>query len=197
MSHSFAADGTEKIDAGGQDNPEWLFAGEISSLYPPSSIGVAVECVSPGSSATLWPAANRAIFIPFRLEETTPITQLACFNGGVVAGNTDLGIYNESKILVEAHSTFSGTVAPAMAGANVWQVYDIDDIAATPGLYYLAMSHSEATATFFRTALGPTVLHSCGAFQMTGAYPLPAVAVFETPVSSFAPAVKASPDLVI
>jgi hypothetical protein len=131
--------------------------------------------------AGAWPAADRALYIPFIIEAPVPVTQIAWENGATLNGNVDVGIYDlAGKRLVSLGST-------AQAGASVVQVGDITDTPLNQGVYYMAMASSSATATFARVQPGSIGVRAGGGLQQATAFPLPSSATFAAVASSFLP----------
>lgn len=133
-----------------------------------------------GGSST-WPAANRIIYVPFYVGQDVLAQQMDCYNGTVVAGNIDLGIY-----------TWGGTRlvslgATAQAGTSVPQVANITDTALSMGWYYMGLSCTSTTSTFFRTAGSNLMLQAHGVRQEAGAGSLPSTATFANPASAYLP----------
>lgn len=132
---------------------------------------------------------NRIWYIPFLVHRIVTITRIGLLNGGTVAGNVEVGIYNEAGVQLVT----SGAVA--QSGTNAAQIYDITDTVLTPGLYYVAIVTSNATATLFRWNAAMLATNSTAVFtslaagsasaslgilvQATGT--LPATATFAAP----------------
>jgi hypothetical protein len=131
----------------------------------------------------VYPAANRAIFLPFEIADAITARNIGWLNSTTVNGNIDVGIYDHfGRALV----TLGGV---AMSGSGVVQVGNIADTLLPPGYYYLAFASSSATATFQRAASSALVMQSVGVQQMAAAYPLPSVATFSNPASAYHPLV--------
>ena len=136
------------------------------------SIGAATGSLgNPGSSA--WPAADRAIYIPFRIAQPILVVKMFMINGATVNGNVDLGIYDPAGVrLVSMGST-------AQAGASALQTFDITDTQIGPGLFYMALAIDNTTATTIRESDSSGVdLAVFGCAQEASAFPLPATATF-------------------
>lgn len=87
---------------------------------------------------------NQAEFYPFSLDKEATAVKMFVVNGATVNGNTDVGIYDrEFKALVTSGATLQ-------AGASALQEFNITDTVLPPGRYWMAISTSSATATFFR-----------------------------------------------
>lgn len=141
----------------------------------------AIDITSPGSA--VWPAANRAILIPFRPSSRYLARRMFVHNGATVSGNIDLGIYNDDgTLLVSSGST-------AQAGVSVMQYVDITDTWLAPGAYYLALAVDNTTATVFRGLASVMVGRIAGMLQATTAFPLPARPTLETVASAYLPVI--------
>lgn len=134
---------------------------------------------TPGSAA--WPAANRAIYIPFKVSEPILVKRLFVYNGATASGNADIGIYSSRAAdrlpdvrLVSAGST-------AQAGTSDLQVFDVTDTWLGPGLFYWAFALDNTTGTVTRLNFGGTREGQLsGCMMQSSALPLPAAA---TPAS--------------
>lgn len=147
---------------------------------------------SAGPASAAWPAANRALYIPFVLAEAVTVLKLFCVNGGTVSGNLDVGIYNNAgSRLISSGST-------AQAGANAIQEFDIADTVIGPGQFYLAMAVDNVTATVARwqpigaTVLAANVLRTTGMAEQASAFPLPASATLAVVSTMYIPLVGLS-----
>ena len=137
-----------------------------------SSFGVRYATVISAPASALWPSANLAIAVPYRLDDRITVRRLWLNNGTAVAGNVDIGIYDRSwNLLVSAGST-------AQAGTGTLQYFDVTDTVIGPGLIYIAASCSDAaTATAVRFAHPVASSRACGIVQMAAALALPATFV--------------------
>lgn len=137
------------------------------------------------STAAAWPSANRALFMPVEVQSTCTAYQM-CFEVGTQSGNLDVGIYDEqAKRLVSSGST-------AVAAAGV-QVVDITNTVLTPGVYFLAMSVDNTTATFRKAAIAPPQVQALGVQQQgLASVTLPDPATFANPLGTYVPLVSAS-----
>lgn len=97
-----------------------------------------------GTSAG-WPAADRALFFPFFVREFFVAVKGFVMNGGTVAGNLDIGIYDEAFTRLVS----SGTTA--QSGTSVLQELDLTDTTLRRGRYYLALWGSSASSLIFRS----------------------------------------------
>jgi hypothetical protein len=158
-------------------------SGILSTAGPESMIGSYLMIgVTAASSGAVWPAANLAIYQPVVITEAVTAYQMAV-EVTTQAGNLDLGIYDEGlNRLVSLGST--------AVGAAGLQVGNITDTPLAPGLYYIAMNCSSATAAFRRHAPGVQVLRCSGAAQQAvGAVTLPNPATFAAAANAYVPIV--------
>lgn len=141
------------------------------SPVSPESLGVelaALAAAAPASAA--WPTANKAIYVPFELDEEVEVLQFWWQNGTTVGtDNVDVGVYDESGTLM------GKTGATLSAGAAAAQTVTVANLTLPAGRYYLAISVSGTTATFRAIAAGLTAYNSfLGILQQLTAHPLPA-----------------------
>jgi hypothetical protein len=133
--------------------------------------GFAVSTAATAVSASTWPVANTAFYIPIHLPFPYLLKRMFWINSsGVTSANRDVGVYTEDgAALFTAGST-------ALVGASVAQYVTLGTpIFLTPGRYYLGMSTDVTTAN--RGAQGnlisTNVAHLAGVLQQDTAFPLP------------------------
>ena len=152
------------------------------------SLGVPVSVMGfAAPTSTNYITANLALFVPFWVPEAVPITKLGWMNGAAVAGNIDVGIYDESaNRLVSAGST-------AQSGTSRLQVVDTTNTMLARGRYYLAMATDTSGATQKVYCVTPAiaVCQALGMLQMATAFPLPNPATFAKCASAFLPHIYA------
>lgn len=112
--------------------------------------------------------ANRAIYVPQLWDFPFIINKFMWWNGSTVAGNVDVGLYDESLTRL----TSTGSVA--RSGASSIQEADVTDLYVSPGRYYLAYAHDSATATTLVTTWGFDIGRVYGHLDQASAFPLPA-----------------------
>lgn len=148
-----------------------------------STLGIwgALQLTGPPASAT-FELANRAAYIPLIVPATCVIRRLWWANGATVSAsyNVDCGVYRDAghkpgAKLISTGSTAQGT-------ASQIQFVDVTDTVLAPGLYWIAMVCSSASATFFRSS-ALINFDATARFMETSALPLPATA---TPVAAAA-----------
>ncbi len=146
-------------------------------------VGQVVTINNSAVGLAAWPAANRALYVPFVVESPMVAVQMAWENGATVAGNVDVGIYDlAGRLLVSKGSTL-------MTGASVVQAVAITATLLNPGEYYMAMCSSSATATFARiTGSSPQGGRAAGQLQQALAgVTLPGLATFATLAAAYVP----------
>lgn len=134
-----------------------------------------------GGTSAVWPAANRAIYVPFIVNKQVTAFQIA-FQVGTQSGNLDVGIYNEQGVRLVS----SGSTAVAAPGL---QAVNITDTTLTPALYFMAMCVDNVTAAFMRfSGISAIWLQAFGVQQQAvGVVTLPDPATFANPASAYVP----------
>lgn len=135
-----------------------------------------------GSAASAWPSNNRAYYLPFWLDSTVTVYQIA-IEVTTQSGNCDVGIYDEAgNRLVSAGST-------AVGAAGI-QLFNITDTVLSPDVYFMAMNCSTTAAAFTATLNTANVLRTYGVqMQDVGATALPDPATFAAMTNSYLPSV--------
>ena len=133
-------------------------------------------------AALIWPVANLALFIPFRLYKRVTATRI---NTSIVLanGNLDVGIYGrEGNLIVAA----GGVGQAGVLAAGGW--VNIADTIIGPGIFYMALVADNIVGTFIRQVLwgniAPAIL---GMAEMANAYPLPNPAVMTQITGNYIP----------
>lgn len=161
---------------------DWPFARyhkpSISSLSPEAVPGSSLSAV-PASAA--WPSANLAIYVPFMLAAPYLVQRLWWANGATVAGNVDCGVYTGDG------TQLFHTGATAQATINVVQSVSNGPTLLLPGAYYMALSASSGSATFFRLAPAAARLQAMGLAQQATAEPLPATFTLASMAQTYIP----------
>lgn len=119
-------------------------------------------------------AANAVYYFSFLIYEPVTAVKMTYIVGATANGNVDLGIYDAQKNrLVNSGTTAQGAT-------NTLQELDITDTALTPGLYFMAITLSSGTGTFFRNAPSDDLLQSSmpAYVETTGVFGLPTTAAF-------------------
>jgi hypothetical protein len=152
------------------------------------SLGSRLRVTASSVSGQFWPAANRAIYVPFELSHPVTVLKGYMVNAGSTAGNYDFGIYNRSTL---ARIVSSGTTA--QSGSNVVQEFDITDTYLAAGPYYMALSTNSASGGVFMWSIGDLQLaKSVGAAQEASAFTLPSTATPAAVASQLVPEIGLS-----
>jgi hypothetical protein len=149
--------------------PDWPV---LSVMTDDNMIGCQLFAVGTASSST-WPTANTALFFPVRLSQARTYVKAWWLNGATAAGNVDVGIYT---IAGTTATRVVASTAVAQAGVSAMQVAGtFTTTTIGPGLYYLAMACSLATATVWRAPIQVQFpARAAGCYQAATAHPLPA-----------------------
>lgn len=156
------------------------------TLFSPESISSKLLTGNTLSSSsatvsTAYPTANLALFYPFSVIAPSTYARAFVFNGTVVSGNIEIGIYDAKGRKVTS-------VSALQAGTSQLQKIDITDFTLYPGLFFLALVMDNTTGTIMcSNATNAAYLGFAGAFQMAAAYPLPNTATFALPTTSLLP----------
>lgn len=135
--------------------------------------------------SSVWPSANRALYVPVQVLKQITVYKMSIFNGSAVAGNFDLGLYDEAGTrLVSSGST-------VQAGTNVPQVVDVADTVLTPGTYWLAAASNSGSGQYFRASATSVGLNLAGMREQASAFPLPATATFSAVSANYLPSFNA------
>lgn len=168
----------------------------VAALVPLGAgqpVGDAIACEKIGGpvASAVWPAANRALYLPIVVEAPITIFQLALLNGAV-AGEVDCGIYSYPGTGTSA-TRLASNGKVAMSGENKLQFFNIADQTLQPGVYYLgSVCSTVTTATFRRANPGIGTLQCCGVVQQALAEAkLPETATFAKAETAYAPLVVA------
>lgn len=144
-----------------------LFASDSWNSLGPNLSGANLTWSGTGA----WPAANRALYVPFTVPETYNAQKMFVYNG-THSGNADIGIYDESwNRLVSTGST-------ASSGDGALQEFDITDTLLYRGRYYFGLAFDNGTVTIRRVTTGAAALCSAwGMAQQATAFALPSTAI--------------------
>lgn len=130
----------------------------------------------------VWPAANRAIFLPFMVEAAVTAYMMA-IEVTVQSGNCDIGIYD---VLGVDRLVSTGSTAVGAAGI---QTFNITDTLLLPGVYWAALCIDNITAAVTRSSsISAIWLQSVGVQQQAvGAVTLPDPATLANPAAAYLP----------
>ena len=133
-----------------------------------------VDSQGGNGASSAWPIAAKAYFVPVRLSQPRTYVKAWWINGATAAGNVDVGIYTLSGTtltrVVASTAEAQGTISTVQVAAT------FATTTIGPGLYYLAMSCSLATATVWRVSLSAPFMRGLGVFQAVSSHPLPTTA---------------------
>lgn len=146
----------------------------ILGSYTDTAIGDWITGVS-GTMAGVAPGQNIAYYMPIEVTRRVTIYQAVVRNGATVAGNFDVGLYDEwLNRLVSSGST-------AQSGTNSSQSVNITDTVLDRGTYYAGFASDSTTATYriqSSPGLNGATAQACGCMSQASAFPLPDPAVF-------------------
>lgn len=159
----------------------------IAGICPISNESIGMELTrltntTIGTPTTaVWPTASLAIYVPFRLSVAARLRSLGLYNGSVVSGNLDVGIfrYDGSKVI--------STGSTVMAGASALQIITVTNTDLSPGRYYLGLSVDNVTASVRRASgASAPMLEAVGVLQEVS-FPLPATMTPVAPANAYLP----------
>ena len=166
------------------------------ALYPPGSQSVFgpdsiqscgldhLNLLSSALASAVWPAANRAIYMPMRVVSEVTVDRIGLWNGTIASGNFDVGIFDGvSKVKL------GSTGATAHTGTSVTQQAALTATLVLPrGFYFVGIAFDNGTARLFRRTLSAArYLPAAGILQEATAYTLPATATPVAPTSDYLP----------
>lgn len=145
----------------------------ITPFSPCSVIRGDYGWVSVAGADVVWAVADRALYIPFTLSRSMTMASMFVFNGTVVNGNFDMGIYDEWGARL---ASLGSTV---QAGINTYQN---EALVATfgPGIFYMALVFDGVVARTYSSGMTAINMIILGCAIEANAFPLPAVATFAT-----------------
>lgn len=160
--------------------PRWPNLNVISTFHP-ESMGQILRAPSTGnggmfaSASGTALAANQIYYHPFVVYETAVAVKMSFIVGATSSGNIDVGIYDNQKNRLVS----SGTTAMS-ASTNTLQEVDITDTTLTPGTYFMAITLSSGTGTFFRLAYSDEASQAFFPvlYETPGGFGLPATAAW-------------------
>lgn len=151
-----------------------------------TQLAVFAQVTTQGNNA--YPTANKAVYIPFKLEAPATVKKLFWHNGAGVSGNACVAIYDAAF----ARLVTTGSVA--MAGTTAMQIVDVADVALATGLYYLGFSCDNNTAQPVDITVGTSngmsgvgAQRGWGIMQQSSAFPLPTTMAGVAPTDASVP----------
>lgn len=134
--------------------------------------GTVVLHVAQVTTATAWPTANLAVYVPIRVLSRKVVKKLWIAAGSTGTGNVDIGVYDAAGTrLVSSGST-------AKVASNSEQVLDVTDTPLGPGLFYMALVSSNNTDTFVRDNNWAAPGLAANGVLSESVFPLPATATW-------------------
>jgi hypothetical protein len=168
---------TVALGGGGVTDPKRLMVPSLARFGAESAPG--------STTGTTWPAANRAIYVPFELNQAQTLANVI-IQVGTSSGNLDVGIYrlDQSKVVSKGSTPMGGTGVQTIPLSQ----------ALAAGFYILGINVDNTSAALFgATAPGVTtggLLEQLGFRQQAvGAVTLPGPATFAVPTSAYFPLV--------
>lgn len=165
------------------DFPGARFQSPVICSHSPESFGSSqrtITSVASGASSA-WPAANRAIYVPFALAAPYGVQRVWWVNGTTANVNVDCGVYTVGGTRLGAIGS------TAQSGTSVLQSAALA-LYLLPGSYYMALLLSATTGHTFRTSPAVANQQLLGmAQQAVGATALPATATFAAVASAYLP----------
>lgn len=147
--------------------------------------------VGAASGDITWPTANLAMFFPLYIYAPGYVQQLFWVNGSAVAGNVQLGVYDESGSMI------AQTPVTAAAGTTQPQAVSLPiptagppGVLLTTGRYYLGVMASTNTQKFVGWTTGAAstnINRMLGVSEQATANPLPTSITFASSARSFVP----------
>lgn len=138
----------------------------VLSTISRGALGDEIAAGGLGPASAAWPAANRAIAIPFVVYTPLIVVKMLIVNGSVASGNLDLGIYDDQQHLLVAKGS------TAQAGTSAVQALDIADTTLQPGRYYMACAMDGTTGTVMSMANAIPLCRAFGVLSQSTAFPL-------------------------
>jgi len=120
-------------------------------IFSLESIGIGLMTAANGKIISI-PDSTAGIlvtrYVPFYLSQSILVAKMFVYNGTVVDGNIDLGIYDKSG------KKLMSTGSVAQSGTEVLQVLDITGPRIGPGNFYIALGNSSGNAKFHQVSVG-------------------------------------------
>lgn len=119
-----------------------------------------------------WPTTNKALFVPFTLNEEAIVYALGWINGATVGGGSyDAGLYHDDGARIVS------TGSTLQAGASQVQAVDVADTVLKPGNYFLGMAgNATLNNTVYRVSMAVVPQVCLGVKQQAAGFVLPSSA---------------------
>lgn len=152
--------------------------------FGPECLGKDILAVDSGLTSLTY-IANLLVFVPMILSEPLLVAQFFWHNGASVAGNTDVGIYNEAGT-----TKLGSSGSTANSGTSVLQAVNVTDfyLPAHKRLW-LAIGCDSGTQTFFAANLIVNLADYVGFKQQASGWSsgLPSSISLDTPTQAVLP----------
>lgn len=144
-----------------------------SSLGMTSSVGWIVNCGGYTAASAVYNSASRVFHIPFMIDVRTTINGAWLYNGTVVSGNVNIGLYDFAT-----RTLLASTGSTAQAGTSAIQRIAMSAAySAMPGAYIMSLVIDNVTATVFRITPSNASLRASGvAIETVSGVTLPTTA---------------------
>lgn len=160
-----------------------------SGILPPPPVistwmcdGIFSANAGAGPASNVFPASNKAYFLPISITQPIVITAFFCINGATASGNLDIGLFDR------VGTRIISTGSTAQSGTSQVQSISVANTSVGPGLFYLALAADNGTGTFFALTNASVRFTSIiGEYNQSTAFPLPATATFATSTSFYVP----------
>lgn len=143
--------------------------------------------LSPTPASVAWPAANRALYIPFILPFDYPVRRVFWGNGATVTGDADLGIYTIDGARIYSTGSIARTGLASVpqfttVSTPFWLFNGVP--------YYIALAINATTTAMFGTiAVTAVFSRLLGILEQATALPLPATMTGVAPTGAGYPLV--------
>lgn len=154
--------------------------GIISSFDIQTPLGDSALCGRQTGASTAWFTQGVAVYMPIQVERDTVVSRLGWYNGVVVGGAVDCGVYTL------AGTRLVSTASVAQSGVSVPQEVDVANTVLHRGDYLIAMAMAASPGRVFREAASTLTAFASGVRVQT-VFPLPATATFSEPSTAFWP----------
>lgn len=136
--------------------------------------------VAGAPSSTAWPAANRALFIPFVLPQPIVVTQAVVGCGSTGSGNFDVGVYDAAGNLIVSSGATARSASSEVVAA-------LTDTRLGEGLYYMALAADGTNNYIAGVPAQVGIVKAMGIKEAASSYTLPATVTYATASSAFIP----------
>jgi hypothetical protein len=146
--------------------------GNESFAFATHLVNTGGRALASGTVSVLTLNQNQVYYIPIVVRSRIVVRKLFVANATSVAGNVDVGLFDQAGTKVVS----SGSTA--QSGADAEQYFDVTDTVVGRGLYYLAVVANGVSSQVAAHAISAPFLAATGVLAQTGTFPLPATATF-------------------